>query len=70
MSIQARHSGTCAACGGRWQEGDLITRPDWARPGVLGVWQHAVCPDEPSDYEHHQPVCDRCWLSHAGECDR
>lgn len=70
MSIQARYSGICPECGGRWQPGDLIRSKHGGRNDGLPIWQHVSCPDVPSDYEHHQPVCDRCWLSHAGECDR
>lgn len=69
MTIPARYSGTCSSCGGRWQPGDLI-RADEPPLGSLPEWMHATCPDAPSDYEHHAPVCPRCWLSHAGECDR
>ena len=67
--IEARYPGTCPECGGRWQPGDLI-RAEEMRLDSGVYWVHAACPDIPSDYEHHQPVCDRCWLSHAGECDR
>lgn len=69
MTIQARYAGTCGECGGRWQPGDLI-RAEEPPLGSLPEWAHAVCPDVPSDFEHHQPVCGRCWLSHAGACDR
>ena len=68
MTIQARYPGTCPECGGRWQPGDPI---DTAEPGNLSKWKHAVCPDTPSDFEHHAPVCTPCWLSHPeGACDR
>lgn len=74
MTIRARYSGLCPECGGRWETGDIICGADNGLPYEQRrrptVWRHVSCPDAPSDYEHHAPVCDRCWLSHAGECDR
>ena len=70
MTLMARYSGTCPECGERWQPGDLI-RSEETPSGSPVQWQHATCPDSAaSDYEHHAPVCETCWLSHAGECDR
>lgn len=70
--ITARYSGTCPECGGRWQPGDLIRCNHGSRvDGGVAVWQHVSCPDVPSDFDHHAPVCTTCWLSHPeGACDR
>ena len=70
--IPARYAGTCSACGGRWQPGDLI-RGQVDAPGQSGYWVHAACPDDPADTDLKpgETVCARCWLVHpAGECDR
>lgn len=64
MTIQARYSGTCPECGGRWQPGDPINAP-------RGRWQHEVCPDDPGDLAVRHGVCQTCWLDHPeGACDR
>lgn len=69
-AIQARYSGTCIECGGRWEPNDLI-RGHAVVGGQSGYWAHDVCPDVASDFEHHAPVCETCWLSHPeGACDR
>lgn len=72
MSVQARYSGTCGECGSRWSEDDPIrTSIAYGASDAIRVWQHVVCPDVPSDFEHHAPVCETCWLSHPeGACDR
>lgn len=58
MTIQARYSGTCPECGGRWQPGDLI-RADEPKQGDIPTWQHAVCPDDPDPLDPIHPVCHR-----------
>lgn len=75
MTIQARYSGTCPECGGRWQPGDLI-RSERTAPGNLNVavWQHVVCPDvadgDPTALRRGEKVCENCWLIHPeGACD-
>lgn len=71
MTLIARYSGTCPACGLHWQPGDLIRArgaeddPEWP---WSAAWEHAVCPD-PLAVEH--PVCPVCFLVHPeGKCDR
>lgn len=65
MTIQARYSGECPECGGRWQPGDLIRSPEGK-----SLWQHAVCPDDETLTAAHA-VCTTCWLTHPeGACDR
>lgn len=76
MTIQARYSGTCPECGGRWQPGDLIRGSDRQFTGGPSpvAWVHAVCPDDPADATTLRPgeqVCTTCWLVHPeGACDR
>lgn len=67
MTIQARYSGTCVECGGRWQPGDLIRTETTSGPPQ---WQHAVCPDD-DPLEATHPVCQTCWLTHPTQvnCD-
>ena len=72
VTIQARYSGTCPECGGRWQPGDLI-RSERTAPGNLNIaiWQHAVCPDseDPTALRKGESVCTECWLVHPkGAC--
>ena len=72
MALMAHYSGTCPECGERWQPGDFIRSPESPPPGMPAQWQHASCPvGAASDFEHHAPVCEKCWLSHPeGACDR
>lgn len=68
MTIQARYSGLCPECGGRWEPGDAI---DTAEPGNLSRWKHAACPDQPDDLAVRHGICQTCWLDHPeGACDR
>lgn len=67
MTLQARWSGTCPECGGRWKPGDFIRTDTEAGPPV---WQHAHCPDDLTDpfLKPGEVACDQCWLVHQGEC--
>jgi hypothetical protein len=67
MTLQARYSGVCPACGGRWAPGDFIRTPEGG-----DAWEHAVCPDAAvDDLTPTHPACPVCWLTHpAGACDR
>lgn len=70
MSIQARYSGTCPECGGRWQPGDFI-RAEAPPLGSLPEWKHAICPDAPDDLTVRHGICQTCRLDHPeGACDR
>lgn len=70
MMIQARYSGTCSECGGRWAEGGPIRKVPGAHFPDPG-WMHDVCPDAPDDLTVRHGVCQTCWLDHPeGACDR
>lgn len=68
MTLMARYSGTCPACGVRWQPGELIRARDEPNDDGSTEWEHAVCPD-PLLIEHG--ICPDCFLAHPeGKCDR
>ena len=74
MTLPARYSGLCPACGERWQPGDLIrAEARTGSPGADDIWQHAVCPDAPDPLPAARPgevACPACWLIHPeGACD-
>lgn len=58
--FEARYGGRCATeCGTPIHEGDQVTYAD-------DELIHADCVDRPEPKQ--PPVCQSCWLTHAGEC--
>ena len=73
MTIQARYSGVCPDCGGKWRPGDLIRTVGLSSES--GQWRHAHCPEPAADpvldKRPGEKVCTTCWLIHPeGACDR
>lgn len=62
--VTARFSGACADCGGHFQVGDPITRPNH-----FEMWRHAACPRTKFDFDPGD-VCSVCFTVRAtsGAC--
>lgn len=62
--VTARFSGACAACGGHFQVGDPI-----ARPNHFEMWRHVACPRTKFDFDPGD-VCPVCFTVRAtsGAC--
>ncbi|WP_091232548.1 hypothetical protein [Microbacterium sp. 3J1] len=62
--VIARHQGTCSDCGGQYEGGDRITRPNH-----FELWRHASCPRTKFDFDPGD-VCPVCFTVRAtsGAC--
>lgn len=63
--VTATFSGACADCGGHFQVGDTITRPNH-----FERWRHAACPRTKFDFDPGD-VCPECFTVRAtnGACN-
>lgn len=63
--VTARHQGACQECGGHFQVGDRITRPNH-----FELWRHAECPRTKFDFDPGD-VCAICFTIRAttGACN-
>lgn len=63
MSVEAQYAGTCEACAGRIEPGELI---EFVR--YSGGWMHEVCP--PGRMDIVREICSECFTERSvtGAC--